>query len=438
MLYVSKLAAILVGLVILPMFNHLLGSYQFGIVAVIMSMQTLLLVLDLGMSTLVARDTAAAGSENMAAGRSWAASNAVITIFYICIIPLAWLASLFIGGSLDLFQITLCIVLFWALTLQNIGQVALNSAQRFVLASSLQLGGVLGRAFITLSMLQLIGATLHVFIITQVCCALVHWWGTHIACSKLFELRNIYFLNNKRIMFRARIMLRRGSSIALFGLAGAAVMQLDKPIVTAMASATLTAPYYLATVLCLTPISSLAGPLTQFFQPRIIRALAEADYISLRQNLVPFNMALALVTFGPTMILWLFLEKIVVLWLGDISISTDVTNYALILLPGAAIGALGYLPYSILVARQDFRFQALASLAMTLITLSAVVYCGYRQDIIGVCWVYVAYHCMSTMVSWTRCIWLERGGPYLAGSALLHTTAFTITFTALTLFIQKS
>ena len=138
------------------------------------------------------------------------------------------------------------------------------------------------------------------------------------------------------------------------------------------------------------------------------------------------------------MIFWLFLKEIVNLWLGDPSISTNVTNYALILLPGAAIGALGYLPYSILVARQDFRFQALASVGMTLLTLSAVVYCGYHGDILGVCWVYAAYHCTSTIVSWTRCIWLERGGPYLAGTALLQTTVFTIIVTFLTLFIQKS
>ena len=435
MLYASKVGSILVGILILPQFSLLLGPYLFGVAAVVLSIQALLLMLDLGMSTLVGRDVAACGSRQAQAAQSWQTSNLVLTAFYGAMAPLAWVLNLAFGQPLTGLQLTACLVLFWALTLQNVGQVALIAGSRFKAASGIQLVGVLARALATLAALQALGANLTVFVTAQALCAVLQWAATHLSCQRLFATAGPQRGELRSRAAQALTMLKRGGHVVLFGLAGAAVMQLDKPLVSALASAAATAPYYLATVLCLTPLSTLAGPVAQFFQPRLIQAITAGDDAAVHKSLVPFTTALVLITFVPSALLWLLREPIVAAWLGHAAYSMEVARYIGILLPGAAVGALGYLPYSILVARQDFRFQAVASACMTLLTLAAAAASAQHGGVEAVCWVYTVYHCTSTAVSWLRCIHLDSGGMRHANAAGLRALALAATVSLPTLAI---
>ena len=143
-----------------------------------------------------------------------------------------------------------------------------------------------------------------------------------------------------------------------------------------------------------------------------------------------------LITFVPCALLWLLREPIIGAWLGPASgNSAQVAYYAGILLPGAAVGALGYLPFTMLVARQDFRFQAVASMAMTLLTLVATAFVAHSGSVAGVCWVYAGYHCLSTTVSWLRCIHLDRDGVRHANAAGLRAAALAAAICAPALII---
>jgi O-antigen/teichoic acid export membrane protein len=425
MLYASKAAGILVGILVLPRFNHLLGPQNFGVVAVILSVQALLLMLDLGMSTLVGRDVAASGTSAAQANLSWRTANLVLTLLYLAMALAAWPLNHVFGEPLNGPQLAGCLVLFWALTLQNVSQTALLAARRYAIGSGIQLVGVLTRALVTLAALQRLHPDLTVFVATQALCALLQLCATHWACRILFTARATQ-PSRSMALHAAHAMLKRGSPLVLYGLAGAAVMQLDKPIVSALASAAEAAPYYLATILCLAPLSSLGGPVAQFYQPRLVRAISTGDDDAIHQTLVPYTTALALVTFIPSALLWLFRAPIIDAWLGHATNSVLVARYTGILLPGAAIGALGYVPTSILVARQDFRFQALTSAALTLLTLAAAAACAHHDSIVGVCWVYAGYHCLSTVVTWGRCTRLDRGGTRHANAAGLRAAALAI------------
>lgn len=435
MLYASKVGAILVGILILPQFNRLLGPHQFGVVAVILSVQGLLLMMDLGMSTLVGRDVAAFGSDGETAAHSWRDSHSVLTGFYLAMAPFAWLLNLASGMPLTGLQLAACLLLFWALTLQNVGQTALLAARRFSAASSIQLVGTLARALATLAALNMLGANLTVFAATQALCAVLQWVATDAFCRRQFVKGGLSGLGMPLRASRALAMLRRGSPLVFFGLAGAAAMQLDKPLISALASATATAPYYLATVLCLMPLSTLAGPVAQFFQPRLTQAIASGDDDAVHRTLTPFTTTLVLITFIPSALLWLLRGPVVGAWLGHAANGILVARYTGILLPGAAVGALGFLPYSILVARQDFHFQAVTSVCMTLLTLTGAAAFAQRGNIEGVCWVYAGYHCLSTTISWLRCIHLDRGGVRHANAAGMRAAALAATVSLPTLAV---
>lgn len=264
MLYASKTGAVLVGIFILPQFNHLLGAQQFGVVAVIFSFQALLLILDLGMSTLVGRDIAAADPAAGGAVASWRTAEMVISAFYVVLLPLALLSTSFMDMPLSPGQVLATLLLFWAMTVQNIGQAALLAKHHFIEAGSIQVLGVATRGVVTLLALNIVGANLTVFLAAQVTCSLAQVIATHIRCAQLLRTVGSSTAGFDPSLAQCGGMVRRGGSLMLFGIAGAAVMQLDKPIVSAFTSATEMAPYYLATMLCLTPLSILAGPFGLF------------------------------------------------------------------------------------------------------------------------------------------------------------------------------
>ena len=159
MLYASKAGAVIVGVLILPQFNRLLGPEQFGVVAVIFSLQALLLILDLGMSTIVGRDIAADGSSRQASMDIWRSAEAVLNVSYAALgVVLISVASL-MGVSLTLPQMLLTLVLLWSLTQQNVAMSALLAKRRYLDAGIIQLVGVLARGLGTLVAINVIGAS---------------------------------------------------------------------------------------------------------------------------------------------------------------------------------------------------------------------------------------------------------------------------------------
>lgn len=419
MLYVSKTGAVLVGILILPQFARLLGAEQFGIVAVIFSFQALLLTLDLGMSTLLSRDIAAADGDGEAL-RAWRTSEFIVAGLYAILIPAALGASLHVDTGLSPVEMMMAMLLFWILTAQNLGQTVLLAKHHFVAAGSIQFIGVAARGVATLLALRFVAADLTTFLLAQLIFAAMQTVVTRRVGARL--LRAASDGSAVRIGLAHCVqMAGRGRPLVLFGIAGAAAMQLDKPIVSAYTSAAQVAPYYLATTLCLTPLALLAGPVAQFFQPRLVRAIASGDVALMQRVLRPFSAAIVAVTILPSALLWALREPIASAWLGHAALVGDVARYTAILLPGVAVGALGFVPYGILVARQDYRFQALASGALTVATLLATVAFARAQSIEGICWVYATYHATSTLTSWVRCVQRQPDGQSYARVAALQT-----------------
>jgi hypothetical protein len=71
------------------------------------------------------------------------------------------------------------------------------------------------------------------------------------------------------------------------------------------------------------------------------------------------------------------------------------------------VGALGFVPYSLLISEKDFKFQAILSTGLTLIALTGAAVAAIFQSIEGVCYIYASYHSISTFLSWMRAIFLH-------------------------------
>lgn len=422
MLYAGKVSGVLISLLFIPLFSRTLGDAQFGAVAVILSLQVLLMMLDLGLSTLIGRDLAAGRQppETMLAQLRDAA-----WLLAWCYVLLGLLAAgirlLSSWFSLDLATLLGCVALFGLLTLQNLGYTALLARQRFTTASTLQFVGNLGRAAATAVVLTQVSATLQAFVAVQVVCAALHALATGLQCHRALR-SDPAWRDTPQPADRAAArwaLLRQGAPLALMMAAGAAVMQLDKPIISALMSTASTAPYYLAMTLCLVPTSILAGPVTQYFQPQLIQATGLGESAVAATVGKRFVIALAGVTLLPCLLLWVLRDPLIHLWLGPQPSNALISRYVEILLPGITIGALGYLPYSLLLSVRDYRFQALQGVMLTLVTLGLAAFSATLQSVEGVCVVYATYHATAMLLSWARALYLPATRAIARQTALL-------------------
>ena len=387
-LYGSRLAGVLVTLIFLPFYARLLGKHEFGLAALVISVQALMLMLDLGMAALATRDLAANPSPGAARAR-WLRAEQLLTLYFAALALPALIVTWIMEQPLLLSAG--CIALCWAVTLQSLAQAAMLARGDVHRAALLQGGGVLCRAALTVAALWWVEPSLRVFVASQLVGALVHLAinrrvgqprpqaDTAIAAEPLLQLAH------------------RGLPLFAMGAAGAAVLQVDKLLVGSFMSPTAVTPYFLATTFCLAPISILAGPVAQFFQPRLIHAFASDDGATLRRHTDHLTLALLVTVIAPTLLLWVAREPLIAWWLHDRQLAAQVAALAALLLPAAAIGAVGNVPLALLIAQADFGFQARLSMMLTTLTLLAVAVAAWQGRLLAVCGVYLAYYATLTI-----------------------------------------
>lgn len=407
MLYAGKASGVLITLLFIPLYNRQLGPAQFGMAAVLLSLQALLIMLDFGLSTIISRDIASA---QMTPKQLWAqvrdAERALLGFYLVLLVASLIVRPLGFFGHLSLVTLVCSIALFGFLVQQNLHYCAILACRAYIRASAVQLAGNLLRAVATALVLVFYSATLEAFVIVQAIFAALQAWGTRLESGGVVRNGAQAEPGAGGSWASAARLVRRSAALAVFAAAGAAVMQLDKPIISAFMSSTAVGPYFLAMTLSLVPTSVLAGPVTQYFQPRVLGNLHAPASRHAEIAVERFTATLLAATLLPCVLIWVLRVPLITLWLGHQQQTALVAQYAGILLPGVMVGALGYIPYTLLLGAQDYKFQGMLSLTLAAATLAAVVVAALRQSAAGVAVVYACYHTASTTLSWARAVYL--------------------------------
>jgi len=394
MLYAGKTSGILVNLLFIPIYSLKLGPEEFGIVAVIFSLQALLIMLDMGMSTLLGRDIAA--QESTAAELLRKVYSAELgLVFLYGVLMLALCVFTLAGGRIGINTLTFLAValMILLLVLQNLYYSVIVARRSYSTASLLQLAGNLTRAGGTALVLIYLSPTLDGFVASQLTGAVLQAVASRYLCIREFrnDLRGqapIEKENRLQCMFD---LLVRARPLVLLSAAGAAVMQLDKPIISYFMSPLSVAPYFLAMTFSAFPSAVLATPVVQYFQPKLIEAISIGNDENTNLIIKHFTTVLMLVVALPCMIVWLWSESVISLWLHDSLLSISVSCYVKTLLPAFAIGSLFYVPVILLLSVQDFKYQSISSIVMAVATLLAVAYYANIERVDKITVVYLMY-----------------------------------------------
>jgi O-antigen/teichoic acid export membrane protein len=396
-LYAGKTSGILVAFLFLPFYSKVLGPDQFGLVAVLLSLQALLIMLDLGMATLVGREISA-GCAPQEGQRLIRRAELTIAMFYaLLLIGLLTLKAAGLFPTLTLSEACTCVAICLLLVVQNLHYTSQLATGSYRVSTLMQVVGVLARAVVTWYVLKSIEATFAAFLAAQLAVAALHLAATRLITEKvLFGNQKHEKKTLNQVLGECIELASRGRSLVLAGIAGAAALQLDKPIISLFMAPRDVTPYFLAMTLSATPVGILAAPVVQFFQPKLTAAIARQNKKEIEANLRRFVIAILAAVCIPALLMIIFINEIVDVWLKGAAWAGDVASYSRILLVGFAVAGVGYVPYAITIAKQDYEYQAKLSLFLTIVLLTGVTLASMSLSIKFVCYAYVVYFLAST------------------------------------------
>lgn len=408
MLFFSKAGGVLVGIIFLPLYSHLLGVDQFSILVVILSIQALLLMLDFGVATIVGRELAIE-SEPIEKIKTYFSSIAFLSLIYIVVTILYFIVHGFFGylNEVAVESVLLAFTLFLTSVLQNVITTALIAVQKYKSASAIQAIAVLIKAIFTLLVLKYVTPSVNNFLIVHCSLGVIHVLILHrffIGIEIFKDCRE----GKKITLAGIRKVAASGRPLFLFGVAGALALQADKLIISHYMSAAEVSAYFFAMTFCMTPLAILGGPITQYFQPKIVSAVTDIKNEKIFYLVKYFVIAMIAVVFSVSLFLLLFRDEILHLWLRSFPFIPLVSKYVAILMPGLAIGALGYIPFVFLTSIQDFNFQARLSVVLTVTLICCVFIGSWLNRLDFVCVSYAVYHSCSTILSWGRSVMLRQ------------------------------
>ena len=406
-LYAGKLSGIAVSVFFLPIYGRILGPTLFGIVALFFSLQALLMLIDVGASILVSRNAAAADKSLGEQFRLLKTAEMTLGLLYSVLLGIALLAAIITGHtSSHLLEAIIAVPCLLLLVLQNIYHSGLLGFKAYHRATVVQSLGLTTRALVTWLALQFISPSLLAFLLAQLICTALHCWFTRkylTACFCSIKTSAGDIRGEPGITLADCLShIRRNRPLLLSGLVGAAAMQLDKPLISTFISAAAMAPYFLAVTLSAAPLAVLAAPLIQYFQPLLTGKVTQAGSASYFESVRTAHLTVIAVTVTPMVLIYLLIEPICQAWLHGTGQAAMVAGYAKPLLLAYGIAAIGYIPFAIVTAQQDYKFQALLSTWATgfILISTALAAAFHRIDL--VCNAYIGYFSISTIGLWIR------------------------------------
>jgi O-antigen/teichoic acid export membrane protein len=410
-LFAGRIGGILVTLLFIPRYHALLGGNTFGAVSIVLSLQGFFLVSDLGLATLISRDTAIArGDGNALTHVVWMRRRAEALIAAIALgiaaVGLAWpLLSQVSGGRLPGWSIAsginiaMIAPLIMALVATNIVQLSLNALGAYQSSATTAVVGAIARAGATVAVLTVF-PTLSAFLVAQLVFALIHLF----AVRWYLERRCAPVRWSERLFERGPLadLLRRCIPLTVYTLASAAAINLDKSIVSAFISLETAGSYFLATTYALVPVAILSGPLNSYFAPRVAHARHAGDGEDEDRLAILFQTVLMCTVIGPSLSLGVQAGDWLALWLHDGSGLDRVSAVAPILLAGGALSATGYYPTTRLIAGGDNGYLARMSFGCGIAVLISASLFASRGDLIGIAWSYFFFYAAGFAGLWLR------------------------------------
>ena len=368
----------------IPLYLTLLGQTSYGLIAFFLQLQTIITVLDIGVSATVSRNTTLymAGKESR---KDYLASLNSVEVIFGCIAALlllsgisgsswimnSWLDIESVDPQVAIQAIVLMVIIVALRWLQTFYRAILFGAEKIEWVSWFNILFSTIRVVAVLPFLWFIQGGIVAYFLFQLFANLLE------LVFLFFKVaRHVDYLPGERfqgIGFNTvGIALRSSAAIGATAFIWAVLTQADKFFVLGVSSLSEFAAYSIV-VTAASVLVLLSAPLIYAIGPRMARLLAEQQQDSAIQLFRTGSLFVSLVLGACCAVGVLWSQELLWAWTGDPAISAQAGQFAPLYLVGSLFFALNYLSYSICFATGDFDARMKLS-AVALVIYLPVLY----------------------------------------------------------------
>ena len=390
--------AALVGLAFVPFYIRLMGIEAYGIVGILVSLQAMFMVLDLGLSQTMSREMARLSVESGNARRMADTARTLEVIYWcasgivaLCVLALAefisqqWLNPVHLSRATlreAVWAMALVIGLRWPTALYAGAIVGL---QRQVLLNALLAGLSTLQGVGALAVLWYINPSVQYFLL----------WQAVVAFAQVALLRTVlYHCIGSRTGggFRKEIVLRLWRFAAgMTGIALVSVLltQVDKILLSKLLSLA-DFGYYVFATTAAGALYALTSAVYSAYQPKLAALAAQRDSSRLSRTYHRGCQAMAVAIVPAGAVLALFSGQLVFLWTRDPQMVGHTALLITLLAIGNVLHGLMYLPYALQLAFGWTRLALVTNVVSVVVLLPAIYFSALRWGAVGAAAVWIA------------------------------------------------
>lgn len=398
--YAGQIWMALIGVIFVPLYIRVLGMEAFGLVGLMLSIQALSMLLDLGMGGMLNRELARR-AHNAEAART---QGDLVRTFEWLIWPIAllvaitiWLASDFIAAHwLHSEQLTreetahAIAIMGLAVALQWPSSFYANGL------SGLERQPVLNVINACFASLRGAGVLAILYWVSPTIAAFMWWYAAVGACQSLVSALVLWSALPAAIRWRAQFRqaeLRSagrfaGGLMAIMTLA-IAVTQLDRIVLSAMRPL-IELGYFSLALSVAAGMGRMIQPMFNALYPRYCRLVSQGEHQALTHLYHLSSQYLAVVIAAISAVLMIFSKDIIYLWTGDAVIAEKVALTLSILVAGTALNGLMNLPYALQLAHGWTRLTAGANLVALILGIPFCIWAVSHYGMVGAACLWLA------------------------------------------------
>jgi len=425
----NSLWSALLSLAVVPVYIKLLGMESFGLIGFFATLQSMLLILDLGLAPTINREVArcyAKGQLNKAAKLLstlsvlyWCAAIVILLlIFFLApLIATYWLSPRELDKESLVSALSLMGVVIAVRSPIGLYQGALTGAQRLSMSSYLNIVMISFANLGAIAFLYFVSPTIEAFFLWQGLVATLHviilhrlaWHVIGAKPKRRFDIEEI-----RRVWgFVASVGLAAGTGL-LFS-------QLDKVIISKTMSLDSFGEYAVAKIV-VGALYIAVIPVFQAVYARMSMLVAADDEEPVRQLYYTGTYILAAVIFPLAFTLVFFSEPLVGLWTQDAALAKAIAPVVALLALGTTLHGIMHFPYALQLAYARSDIALKANLVLMVVTVPVTATLAFRYGLMGgaTAWLVLQslYLLLGTM--WTHQALLKgQGLHWLTHSALV-------------------
>lgn len=399
--YISQIYVALIGILILPVYLSKLGAEAYGLVGFFTLLQSWFVLLDLGLSSTISRETArfkAGVTSSINYLRLYRALSLIFSIIAVVggsvlyilseTISTSWLKLDELNASDVIFCISIISVIVPLRWMCGLFRGVIVGSEKIVILSSYIILISTFRFVLVLVALKLFGTNVKVFFVYQLVIAILEFLGYFVISKSIIPSKYGLTENIGWSVRPVKSILSFSLMIAFTSASWVMITQTDKLILSGLLSLQEYA-YFSIAVLAAGGILVLSGPISMSLMPRMTRLYAEGKSQDMYDIYVSSSRFISLIAGSATVVLVSLSEQVLFAWSGDRVLSDKASIILSLYSLGNFFLTLAAFPYYLQYSVGKLRLHFLGNLIFTIVLIPLIVFMTKLYGAEGAAWVWL-------------------------------------------------